>query len=60
MAKRYCNNINIKLVFNSFKVDSPFSVKDPIPSDLRARVIYKFSCAGCTASYSMSEKQSDT
>ena len=28
-----------------------FSVKDPIPCDLRARVVYKFSCAGCTASY---------
>ena len=27
------------------------SVKGPIPSDLRARVVYKFSCAGCTASY---------
>ena len=51
LAKRYCNNINIKLVFNSFKIGSLFSVKDPIPSDLRARVVYKFSCAGCTASY---------
>ena len=51
LAKRYCNNINIKLVFNSFKIGSLFSVKDPIPSDLRSRVVYKFSCAGCTASY---------
>ena len=51
LAKRYCNNINIKLVFSSFKIGSLFSVKDPTPSDLYARVFYKFSCAGCTASY---------
>jgi len=30
-AKRYCNNIDIKLVFSSFKVGNMLSVKDPIP-----------------------------
>ena len=28
-----------------------FSVKDPVPLDLRSCVVYKFSCAGCNASY---------
>jgi len=28
-----------------------FSVKDPIPLDLRSRVVYKFTCAGCNACY---------
>ena len=47
LVKRYCTNIEIKLVFSSFKVSSTFSVKDPLPFDLRSRVVYKFSCAGC-------------
>ena len=28
-----------------------FSVKDSVPQGLRSRVVYKFSCAGCNASY---------
>ena len=28
-----------------------FSVKDPVPSGLRAAVVYKFLCAGCSACY---------
>jgi len=28
-----------------------FSVKDPVPFDLRSRVVYKFTCAGCNACY---------
>jgi len=27
------------------------SFKDPIPAGLRSRIIYKFSCAGCSACY---------
>ena len=50
-AKRYCNNIDIKLVFSSFKIGNMFSVKDPVPSGLRAGVVYKFLCAGCSACY---------
>ena len=30
---------------------STFSVKDPVPFDLRSRVVYKFLCAGCNACY---------
>ena len=51
LVKRYCTNIEIKLVFSSFKVSSMFSVNDPVPFDLRLRVVYKFSCAGCNACY---------
>ena len=28
-----------------------FSVKDSVPQGLRSGVVYKFSCAGCNASY---------
>ena len=52
-AKRYCNDIDIKLVFSSFKIGNLFSVKDPVPRGLRASVVYmyKFLCAGCSACY---------
>ena len=41
----------IKLLFTPFKIKSWFGAKDPIPAGLRSRVIYKFSCAGCSACY---------
>ena len=28
-----------------------FSVKDPVPLDLRSRIVFKFLCAGCNACY---------
>ena len=51
LIKRYCNDLDIKLVFSSFKIGKLFSVKDPIPGGLRLRVVYKFACAGCNACY---------
>ena len=51
LVKCYCTNIEIKLVFSSFKVSSMFSVKVAVPFDLCLRVVYKFSCAGCNACY---------
>ena len=51
LIKRYCNDLDIKLVFSSFKIGKLFSVKDPIPGGLRSRVVYKFACAGCNACY---------
>ena len=51
LVQRYCTNIEIKLAFSSFKVGSMFSVKDPVPLDLRSRVVYKFLCAECNACY---------
>ena len=40
-----------KVVFSTFKLRNMFSVKDSVPQSLRSRVVYKFSCAGCNASY---------
>ena len=51
LIKRYCNDLNIKLVFSSFKIGKLFSVKDPIPGELRSRVVCEFACAGCNAYY---------
>ena len=49
--KRYCNDLDITLVFSSFKISFLFGVKDPVPDGLRSRVVYKFVCAGCNACY---------
>ena len=51
LIKRYCNDLDIKLVFSSFKIGNFFGVKDPIPGGLHSRVVYKFTCAGCNACY---------
>ena len=51
LVNRYFNDLGIKLVFTTFKLRSLFSVKDPVPRELRARVIYKFSCVCCNACY---------
>ena len=47
----YKENVNIKLVFNSFKIENYFSYKDPIPDDLKSFLVYKFACASCSSSY---------
>ncbi len=39
------------VVFSTFKLRNMFSVKDSVPQGLRSRVVYKFSCTGCNASY---------
>ena len=51
LVNRFCKPVDIGLVFSTFKVKSLFSVKDPLPDGLRARVVYKFSCASCNACY---------
>ena len=52
LIKRYCKaDLDVKLVFSTFKLRNMFSVKDSVPQGLRSRVVYKFSCAGCNASY---------
>ena len=51
VCKRYCYNIDIKLVFSSFKIGSMFRVKDPTPRGLRAGMVYKSLCAACSAYY---------
>ena len=40
--KRYCNDLDIKLVFSSFKIGNLLGVKDPIPGGLRSRVVCSF------------------
>ena len=45
-TERYCNNIDIKLVFSYFKICNMFGVKDPIPRGLRTCVVYKFFMCG--------------
>ena len=51
LLKRYCNNLDVKLAFSSFKIRSMFSVKDPVPVELRSNVVYKFTCASCNSCY---------
>ena len=51
LVNRYCNDLDIKLVFTTFKLRNLFSVKDSVPRELRSRVIYKFTCACCNACY---------
>ena len=42
LCKGFCQgNFNIMLVFNSFKIKSYFSYKDPIPNDLKSFLVYK-------------------
>ena len=48
---RYCKNLDIKLVFVPYKIKNLFSAKDAISKLSRSRVVYKFSCAGCSACY---------
>ena len=47
LLKRYCNNLDVKLAFSSFKICNMFSVKDPVPVKLHLNVVYKFTCASC-------------
>ena len=51
LLKAYCSNLDIRLVFSSYKLSNMFSNKDPIPKSLRSRVVYKFCCAGCNSVY---------
>ena len=51
LVNRYCHDLDIKLVFTTFKLRNLFSVKDSVPRELRSRVIYKFTCACCNACY---------
>ena len=49
--KRYCNDLDIRVVFSSLKIGNLFGVKDPIPGGLLSPVVYKFACASCNAYY---------
>ena len=52
LCNEFCKeNVNIKLVFNSFKIENYFSYKNVIPDDLKSFLVYKFTCASCSSSY---------
>ena len=51
LCKRFCKSAKIKLVFTSNKLRQTFSYKDSYPSFLSSKVVYKFVCASCNASY---------
>ena len=52
LCKEFCKeNFNNELVFNSFKIKSWFSYKDPIPDDFKSFLVYKLTCASCGSSY---------
>ena len=52
LLKRFCkSDLNIKLVFTSFKIKNMFSFKDRTPDALKSLVVYQFICAGCNSRY---------
>ena len=51
MAKRYCKNLNIKLVFSSFKLKSLVNVKDSVTRSFCSNVVCKFIGAECNSTY---------
>ena len=52
IIKHCCKDtVAVKLVFTPFKIGSLFSLKDSLPLTHKSHVVYKFSCAGCNASY---------
>ena len=51
LCKRSCKRAEVKLVFTNNKLRQIFSYKDSYPSVLSSKVVYKFVCASCNASY---------
>ena len=52
LCKEFCKeNLNIKLLFSSFKTKNYFSYKDQIPNDLKYFLVYRFTCATSSSSY---------
>ena len=52
LIKKCCKTASIRLVFASLKIGILyFSPKDKLLEHLKSNVIYKFTCAGCNASY---------
>ena len=52
LLKRFCEtDLNVKLVFTSFKIKNMFSFEDRTPDALKSMVVYQFTCAGCNSCY---------
>ena len=49
--KRFGTDIDVRLIFTSFKIKNFFSFKDPIPDSIQLIVVYEFNCAGCNSRY---------
>ena len=50
--KQSCKeDLNIKLVFTSFKIEDYFPYKDSVPKNFKSFLVYKFTCASCSSSY---------
>ena len=47
----YCKDIDIRIVFSSFKIKNFFSIKDPISDVLKSMIVYQFTGAGCNSRY---------
>ena len=51
LVKRHCKNLEIKVLFSSFKNLKLNEYKDPATQSPCSNVIYKFNCAGCKSVY---------
>ena len=51
LCKSFSKNVKVKLVFTSDKLHQTFSYKDSYPIILSSKVVYKFVCSSCNASY---------
>ena len=51
LTKRFRIDLDIELIYSSFKIKNIFNFKDTIPSLLKSCAIYEFSCAGCNFRY---------
>ena len=52
MVEQHCMNIDTRLIFTTSKIKDSFSTKDRLSSfSHSSKVIYKFLCASCSASY---------
>ena len=58
LLRQYCINLDIKLVFSSYKISRFFSVKDSIPFGLRSNVVAN--CNACYVQLAMSVKLHET
>ena len=49
ICQTFCNNTDIRIVFQSQKIGSMFSVKDK--QKLNSRVVYRYHCSECNSEY---------
>ena len=52
----FCKDIDIRIVFSSFKINNFFSFKDPILDALKSLVVSQFNCAGCVTPVSLARR----